>query len=44
MTNDVYPMRQFWVVETARAKYLMTWSKEFSFMWGFTRVLRELPR
>ena len=47
--NEIYnelrgPMSQFWIVETARAKYLMTWSQQFNFMWGYSRVLKELPR
>lgn len=47
--NDEYtrlrgPMCQFWVMETARAKYLMTWSHDFNFMWGYTRPVKELPR
>jgi len=47
--NEVYnelrgPMSQFWIVETAISKYLVTWSKEWNWKWGFTRVLRELPR
>lgn len=38
-------MSQFYVVDTARARYLMTLRGEgWSFMWGFSRVLRELPR
>ncbi len=47
--NDIYnqlhgPMSQFWVVDTARGKYLMTWSLTFSYMWGYSRCIKELPR
>ena len=38
------PMCQFWIVETARAKYLVTWGEKFDPFWGYARVLKELPR
>ena len=47
--NEIYnekrgPMSQFWTVDMARGKYLVTWSSHFDPLWGFTRVLRKLPR
>ena len=47
--NQVYndkhgPMSQFWVLDTASGRRLMTHGTEFNYMWGFSRVLRMLPR
>ena len=47
MLNDVWQeihMAQFFTLTTARAKYLMAHSDTWSFMWGYARVIKELPR
>lgn len=47
MLNSLWskqPMAQFYVVDTAKAKYLMTQGTEWNWAWGWARIVKELER
>lgn len=47
MLNDYWskqPMAQFFVMRTAKATYLMTYTDQWSWMWGYTKPIKELER